>query len=110
MQGMSDRRSASRFPIEIFFNKYLDGHPYLCRSVDLSTRGMLATTFVEPAGRAESFSLELRLPGASASVWVWAREAGRRGKRQALEFAAMHPSDEARIEQFLISLDEARPQ
>jgi hypothetical protein len=102
---MSERRSATRIPVEMFFNKYLGGHPYLCRSLNLSSRGVLARTFVEPEQQLESFPLELRMPDSSDSVWVWARDAGRRGKCQVLEFLSIDYPGRERLEAFLRSAD-----
>src|SRR5688572_3197410 len=101
---MIDRRLAERKPFEIFFNKYLRGHPYLCRSIDLSSRGVSAMTFCEPEEPMESLPLELRVPGSNDSVWVWARGVWRSGHRQALEFVSVDACDERRLEKFLSSL------
>jgi hypothetical protein len=98
---MPERRFARRVPIEMFFNKYLSGHPYLCRSLNLSSHGILATTFVEPEQGVESFPIELRMPDSHESIWVWARNAGRRGKCQVLEFLSMDSPGKERLERFL---------
>jgi hypothetical protein len=98
---MSERRSATRVPVEIFFNKYLGGHPYLCRSLNLSSTGALARTFVEPSQSADSFPVELRMPNCPDSVWVWARNAGRRGDCQVLEFLSIDYPGRERLEAFL---------
>ena len=98
---MIDRRFASRRPIQVFFNKYLRGYPYLCRSLDLSVRGALALTFCEPEQPLSSFPVELRLPGAPDSVWVWARGVWRQDGKQAIEFVKLEASDERRLGEFL---------
>lgn len=98
---MLERRLANRRPIEIFFNKYLGGHPYLCRSLNLSSRGVLAATFVEPEHSADSFPLELRIPDSAESVWVWARSVGRRGKCQVLEFLSLDYPGRDRLQALL---------
>jgi PilZ domain len=86
---MSDRRTALRQPMDLYFNKFLQGYPYLCRSVDLSAQGMLVETFVEPEFPEDRFPLELRLPDDDEAVWVWARHVRRQGTRQALEFVSL---------------------
>lgn len=101
---MLDRRHAFRTPIDIFFNKFLDGHPYLCRSVDLSRGGLLAVTFSEPRSARGSFPLELRLPGDEAdSLWIWARGVWRQGARQAIEFVGLDAGDRERLDRYLVS-------
>jgi PilZ domain len=98
---MSDRRRAPRQPIELFFNKYLDGHPYLCFSLDLSPDGVLARTFVEPRANETAFPVEIRLPEDERSLWVRARGVWRRGALQALEFFDIEPEQRARLDRFL---------
>jgi len=101
---MFDRRFGQRRPIELFFNKYLAGQPYLCRSVDLSPGGVLAFTFSEPAHELESFPLELRLPRAEQSLWVWARGVWRSEGRQAIEFLGLAAEDRTTLNGFLAAL------
>lgn len=100
---MSERRRNERKPVDLFFNKFLDGHPYLCRAVDLSERGMLAVTYTEPDVRAESFPLELRLPGQKRSLWVWARTARRGERHHAIEFLRMEPKDRLALDNHLLA-------
>jgi hypothetical protein len=101
---MSDRRHHPRQQVDLFFNKFLDGHPYLCRAVDLSENGLLALTYTEPAVRAESFPLELRLPGQKRSLWVWARTARRGDRHHAIEFLRIEPKDRKALDAHLSSL------
>jgi len=98
---MSERRRHTRQQVDLFFNKFLDGHPYLCRAVDLSEKGLLAVTYTEPELRAESFPLELRLPGQKRSLWVWARTARRGERHHAIEFLRMDPKDRAVLDRHL---------
>ncbi|MEB2313802.1 MAG: PilZ domain-containing protein [Sorangiineae bacterium] len=100
---MTDRRRIVRQPIDVFFNKYLDGAPYLCRSVDLSPRGMLADVFGEPDELADSFPLELQLCDDQPRIWVWARRVRKDGKRQAFEFMAMDRDATRRLDRFLFA-------
>jgi hypothetical protein len=98
---MMERRSAPRTRLDLFFNKYLDGHPHLCRLLDLSSRGLLARTVSEPKTKAEAFTIELQLPGASTSVWAWARSVRHRGEMQALELIGMNDADRQELERAL---------
>jgi hypothetical protein len=98
---MSERRQTKRSPFVVFFNKFLDGHPYLCRAIDISESGILCDVFTEPETRHESFPLELRLPGEDRSLWVWGRKVRASGKREAIRFLALHADDRAALDRFL---------
>ena len=98
---MARRRSHRRQPIDILFNKYLRGHPFLCRGVDLSPDGMRVRSFTEPDSGDESFSIELRLPGDDESLWVWARSVWRTGGEQAITFLAMADADRERLNRYV---------
>lgn len=87
--------------MDLYFNKYVDGYPYLCRSVDVSATGLLAETFMEPDGDRTAYPLELRLPHQRDSLWVWARSVSRRGRRHALEFVGMDDQDRLALERYL---------
>lgn len=98
---MSERRVSSRQSIDFFFNKYLGGHPHLCRSVDLSSTGILADAINEPKIGGESFPIELRLPGDSHTLWVWGRRVRQKGRRQAIHFVNLSEDDGRRISRYL---------
>ncbi len=87
----------------MLFNKYLDGYPYLCRTLELSPAGMLAEAFLEPDTDVESFPLELQLGEDDARLWVWARRVWTDGKHHALEFLGMDGEDRARLDRFLFA-------
>ncbi len=98
---MFDRRRAERKPVEIFFNKYLEGHPYLARTVDLSEGGVLCQGYIEPARGPEGFPVEILLPEATEPLWIWARRIGRRGTFSVLRFMGMAADDERRLVEYL---------
>lgn len=98
---MFDRRSSPRKPVDVFFNRFLDGHPYLCRAIDLSDKAVMVETFSEPESSAQRFPLELRFPGDKRSLWLWTRRLWRRGQREALEFVAMSGPAQKRIQRYL---------
>jgi hypothetical protein len=105
---MLNRRTTVRRPIDILFNKYLAGYPYLCRTKDLSAEGLLAEVFAEPEDAEESFPLELRLPGHPEGLWLWARRLRSAGHAEALEFVSMRACDQERLRRFLLPTS-ARP-
>lgn len=101
---MPDRRHTIRHGLDVFFNKFLDGHPYLCRAVDISRSGVLCEVFTEPTTRQESFPIELRLPGDERSLWVWGRKVRAAGKREAIRFLALHTDDRIALDRYLKAL------
>jgi hypothetical protein len=98
---MSERRTSTRRPLNFYFNKFLHGYPYLCRTVDLSTAGILVETFTEPEYSSEAVPLELRLPNDVDSIWVMARPVRRIGTRQALEFQGLSKAARHKLERCL---------
>lgn len=101
---MLERRSCERKPFDVYFNKFLDGYPYLCRGVDVSEKGILVETFAEPNVDAERFPLELRLPEDDETLWLWARRVRRDGTRQALEFVSISPPAQRKLNDLLSKL------
>ncbi len=101
---MTDRRTSTRKPFDVFFNKFLDGHPYLCRAVEISKHGLLCDVFTEPVTRHESFPIELKLPGGKHSLWVWGRRVRTQGKRLAIKFLALHAEDRVELDRYVATL------
>ncbi len=98
---MSERRGTQRKPVDVFFNKYLGGHPHLCRALDVSESGMQVVVLSEPDGAMESFPMELRLPGDTKTLWLWGRCVRRRDRKQAIEFVGLSEATRRRIETFV---------
>ncbi len=86
---MNERRANPRQRVDIFFNKFIEGYPYLCRCLDLSPGGALVETFAEPAAGLERFPIELRLTEDDEPVWIWAKRQRCMGSRQALQFVSL---------------------
>jgi hypothetical protein len=93
--SMTERRNCHRETIDLFFNKFLNGHPYLCRTIDVSPKGILAVTYTEPDTQADSFPVELRLPNSKESLWLWAKTVRWTGRHQAMRFVRMGRRDRA---------------
>lgn len=98
MRFMAERRDDTRRPVDLMFNKYIDGRPYLCQALNICVGGLLARTFCEPERQPESFAVELRLPGQDHSTWLWARSVRRDETGQALAFMALGDRDKAALE------------
>ncbi len=98
---MTERRNATRRSVDVFFNKFLDGYPYLCRSVDVSETGVLVDTYAEPEMEAVRFPLELRLPGERRTLWLWAKSVRSDGRTQAFEFVSMSTGAQKQLRRWL---------
>jgi len=61
----SDRRTFERVGTDLYVNRFLNGHPYMCRMTDLSRTGARLMPLLEPdASRAPRFmGLQFQLPG-----------------------------------------------
>jgi|GEM_PF-1928121 hypothetical protein len=94
---MNERRHCNRKNLDLFFNKFLNGHPYLCRTVDVSPTGLLAVTYTEPDTQQQSFPVELRLADSDDSLWLWARTVRWAGRKQAMQFLRMDRRARARL-------------
>lgn len=95
---MKERRSKCRKSLDVYFNKFISGLPYLCRCIDMSPGGVLVETYAEPDVEHERFQVELRLPGDDESLWLWARRTRVSGTQQALQFVSPSRAVVRRIE------------
>lgn len=58
-----NRRAAARAKVDLLINRFLHGHPYMCRVTDISATGMRVVPFLEPSGTPRFMGLQFRLPG-----------------------------------------------
>jgi hypothetical protein len=98
---MPERRTAPRRLVDVFFNKFLDGQPYLCRAIDISRHGLSCDVFIEPKTTQKAFPIEIRLPEHSQSLWMWGRKVRALGRREAIRFVALHDEDRVMLDRFL---------
>lgn len=61
----SDRRYHQRFKLDLLVNRFVEGHPYMCRMIDISRTGARLVPILEPAShRPPRFTgLQFQLPG-----------------------------------------------
>jgi hypothetical protein len=62
-QPQTDRRSQRRIPLDVLANRFLDGHPYLCQTRDISRQGLRLRRFGEPKANPRFVGLQFQLPG-----------------------------------------------
>jgi PilZ domain len=58
-----NRRTNHRAKVNVLINRFLDGHPYVCRMTDISPTGMRLVPLIEPAGAPRYMGLQFQLPG-----------------------------------------------
>jgi hypothetical protein len=101
---ITDRRAAPRTPTRVYFNKYIDGHPYLCEAVELSTTGMLARRIHAPDADRAAYAVELApgpLQAGDERVWLCATPVWTNGDLEALRFVECSDRDRTLLEGLL---------
>jgi PilZ domain len=100
----SDRRNFKRVGTDLLVNRFLNGHPYMCRMTDISRTGARLVPLIEPdSSRAPRFmGLQFQLPGGeeilTASGEMVALPGG---KSVGVRFTNLPPQSAWAIEAFL---------
>lgn len=92
----TERRAAPRTEAHVYFNKYIDGHPYLCEAVELSASGMLVRRVNEPDAPRACYAVELAagpLDPGQERIWLCASPVWSAGGLEALQFVAQSERD-----------------
>ena len=112
----NDRRSTPRVRVDLFFNKYIDGYPHLCRALDVSDTGLLLERVNEPNVERAMYPVEIGLmetveqagdggvdgePVLGDRLWLWAKQVWSEGGRQALTFVGVEDRDRAKLARIL---------
>jgi hypothetical protein len=62
-----NRRTSTRAKVDILINRFVGGHPYMCRMTDISPTGLrivpLLEPLLEPRRSARFMGLQFQLPG-----------------------------------------------
>jgi len=58
-----DRRINQRAKVDVLINRFLDGHPYVCRMMDISPQGLRILPLIQPTGAPMFMGLQFQLPG-----------------------------------------------
>ena len=93
-----ERRAAPRLPAHVYFNKYIDGQPYLCETLELSESGMLIRRVGEPEAARACYAVELAagpLDPGDERIWLCASTVWQSGEVEALRFVAQSDRDRA---------------
>lgn len=103
----SDRRSFGRVGTDSYVNRFLNGHPYMCRMTDISRTGARLVPLLEPKtdGAPRFMGLQFQLPGQTevltASGETIAKNVADTGESVGVRFTNLPPQAAWAIEAFL---------
>lgn len=99
--SQEDRRAGSRAAVDVFMNRFLEGHPYLCIARDVSLTGMRLRPLLGPQIEANFIGLQFQLPG-NDKVLTASCEVIREGNDEmAVRFTHLTTASKLALEQFL---------
>jgi len=98
-----DRRSGKRVSVDLIMNRFVDGHPYLCRMVDISRTGARLAPILEPDsnGAPRYMGLQFQLPDRDDVLTASGETVRRGGKTVGIRFTNLPPDSAWAIESFL---------
>ena len=107
----SDRRFHGRVKLDLYVNRFVDGHAYMCRMTNLSRTGARLMPLLEPVGprapQPHFMALQFQLPGRAeiltASSELVSDEIGATGREVGIRFTNLPPDAAWAIEAFLAS-------
>jgi hypothetical protein len=104
----SDRRAMRRARTDLFVNRFLNGHPYLCRMTDISLSGARLVAINEPriSPPPVFMGLQFQLPGRREVLTASGEAVTREGEEQdghavGVRFTRLPPAAAAAIEALL---------
>jgi hypothetical protein len=98
----ADRRGFDRVGTDLFVNRFLNGHPYMCRMTDISRTGARLVPLLEPkvATPPRFMGIQFQLPGQDA-VLTASGETMQLGDSVGVRFTNLPPDSAWAIEAFL---------
>jgi hypothetical protein len=98
-----DRRNDNRRPVDLLINRFLNGHPYMCRATDISRTGMRLVPMLEPTEAPKFMGLQFQLPGSDEVVTASGEAVFIAGERGAVgvRFTRLPSNSAAMIDRFL---------
>jgi hypothetical protein len=108
----TDRRAKRRAKTDLFVNRFLNGHPYLCRMTDISLSGARLVAIHEPrlSPPPRFMGLQFKLPGrpevmtaAGETVTQQGGGSGASGREVGVRFTRLSANATAAIEALLAS-------
>ena len=98
-----NRRKNPRAKVDLLVNRFLDGHPYMCRVTDISPSGLQLVPLLEPRGEHRFMGLQLQLPGTDTIVTASAEAVNGLGAKDGtgVRFTHLAGESESAIRAFL---------
>lgn len=97
-----DRRLDRRAKVDLLINRFLDGHPYMCRMTDISRSGARLVPILEPHRAPRFMGLQFQLPGTDVIVTASGEAiAGNGAATVGIRFTNLPPDSAWAIETFL---------
>jgi hypothetical protein len=103
-EAPSDRRHDRRAKVDLLVNRFLDGHPYVCRMTDISRTGARLVPILHPTRppRSRFMGLQFQLPGTEVVVTASGEDVtGAGGRTVGVRFTNLPPDSAWAIESFL---------
>ncbi|HEY2728387.1 MAG TPA: PilZ domain-containing protein [Polyangia bacterium] len=100
----SDRRTFERVGTDLYVNRFLNGHPYMCRMTDISRTGARLVPLLEPEAKCAPrfMGLQFQLPGQDAILTASGETISLEGgKSVGVRFTNLPPQSAWAIEAFL---------
>ena len=100
----SERRNQPRAKVDLFVNRFLNGHPYMCRMTDISPTGARIISIIEPrlSPAPSHMGLQFKLPGRDEIVTAsGVAVAGAPGRSVGVRFTKMSPDSASAIAAFM---------
>jgi hypothetical protein len=101
MEDAMNRRTATRAKVDLLINRFLDGHPYMCRVTDISPTGMRIHPFVEPQGTPRFMGLQFQLPNAPTIFTASGEAVNSSNGVTGIRFTRLSPECASSIERLL---------
>ena len=98
-----NRRNSPRAKVDVLMNRFLDGHPYMCRMTDISPTGLRLVPLLEPNSAPRYMGLQFQLPGVDAILTASAEAVKDSGGKAGtgVRFTSMPPECESLIRRFV---------
>lgn len=98
-----NRRNSLRAKVDVLMNRFLDGHPYMCRMTDISPTGLRLVPLLEPRSAPRYMGLQFQLPGVDAILTASAEAVPGSGGAAGtgVRFTSMPPECESLIRRFV---------
>jgi hypothetical protein len=103
-QPASERRGQRRAKIDLLVNRFLNGHPYMCRMTDISRSGARIVPIIEPSVSPPPLfvGLQFQLPGRAEVVTASGQMIpGHAGRAIGVKFTNLSGGSAGVIEAFL---------